>query len=240
MSEDILSHHEAFRIIFQNAGIGLGLAAADGRLLAVNDALCQMLDYSRDELLNKTYLEITHPADLANDRDVAMRYLAGEIPMFSVEKRYLRKNGLPIWVRVTVSAVREAGAATWGPFVFVGGFLVLTSVAVPPAVLYVAAGVLWGFWPGVAINVLNPKLSIFFVAFLPQFIATNEASPLARMLELSGVFMAMTFVVFALYGQFAAAMRDHVVSRPAVMAWLRRTFAAAFVALGAKLALTER
>lgn len=93
---------------------------------------------------------------------------------------------------------------------------------------------------GVAINVLNPKLSIFFVAFLPQFIAANEASPLARMLELSGVFMAMTFVVFALYGLFAAAMRDKVVSRPAVMAWLRRTFAAAFVALGAKLALTER
>jgi threonine/homoserine/homoserine lactone efflux protein len=63
---------------------------------------------------------------------------------------------------------------------------------------------------------------------------------MARMLELSGVFMAMTFVVFALYGAFAAAMRDQVVSRPAVMAWLRRSFAAAFVALGAKLALTER
>lgn len=93
---------------------------------------------------------------------------------------------------------------------------------------------------GIAINVLNPKLSIFFVAFLPQFIAANEASPMARMLELSGVFMAMTFIVFALYGLFAAAMRDKVVTRPAVMAWLRRTFAAAFVALGAKLALTER
>lgn len=93
---------------------------------------------------------------------------------------------------------------------------------------------------GLALNVLNPKLSIFFVAFLPQFIAADEASPLARMLELSGVFMAMTFVVFALYGAFAAAMRDKVVSRSAVMAWLRRSFAAAFVALGAKLALTER
>lgn len=93
---------------------------------------------------------------------------------------------------------------------------------------------------GLALNLLNPKLSIFFVAFLPQFIAANEESPLARMLELSGVFMAMTFVVFALYGLFAAAMRDKVVTRPAVMAWLRRSFAAAFVALGAKLALTER
>ena len=93
---------------------------------------------------------------------------------------------------------------------------------------------------GIVINLLNPKLSIFFVAFLPQFIAADEAYPLARMLELSGVFMAMTFVIFAVYGLFAAAMRDHVVSRPAVIAWMRRTFAAAFVALGARLALSER
>lgn len=93
---------------------------------------------------------------------------------------------------------------------------------------------------GILVNILNPKLSIFFVAFLPQFIAVDEASPLTRMTELSGVFMAMTFVVFALYGVFAATMRDHVVSRPAVMAWMRRTFAAAFVLLGARLALQER
>lgn len=93
---------------------------------------------------------------------------------------------------------------------------------------------------GIAINVLNPKLSIFFVAFLPQFIAANEAAPMARMLELSGVFMAMTFAVFAVYGLFAAAMRDRIISRPSVMAWMRRTFAAAFVALGARLALQEK
>ena len=93
---------------------------------------------------------------------------------------------------------------------------------------------------GILINILNPKLSIFFVAFLPQFIAADEPSPLLRMLELSAVFMAMTFVVFAIYGLFAAAMRDHVISRPAVMAWMRRAFAAAFVVLGARLALTER
>jgi len=93
---------------------------------------------------------------------------------------------------------------------------------------------------GILVNILNPKLSIFFVAFLPQFIAADEPSPLARMLELSGVFMAMTFFVFAIYGLMAAAMRDHVISRPSVMTWMRRSFAAAFVALGAKLALTER
>ena len=93
---------------------------------------------------------------------------------------------------------------------------------------------------GIAINILNPKLSIFFVAFLPQFIAAGEAQPLLRMLELSGVFMLVTFVVFAIYGLFAAMMREHVISRPAVMAWMRRAFAAAFVALGVRLALQER
>jgi threonine/homoserine/homoserine lactone efflux protein len=93
---------------------------------------------------------------------------------------------------------------------------------------------------GIVLNLLNPKLSIFFVAFLPQFIAPDSASPLFDMLALSGVFTAMTFVVFVIYGLFAAAARDHVLSRPRVMAWLRNTFAAAFVGLGAKLAFTER
>ncbi|PSJ60513.1 LysE family translocator [Kumtagia ephedrae] len=93
---------------------------------------------------------------------------------------------------------------------------------------------------GVLINLLNPKLSIFFVAFLPQFIAPADPNVLMRMLELSGIFMLATFVIFAIYGLCAAAVRDRVTGSPRVMAWMRRTFAAAFVALGAKLALTER
>ena len=92
----------------------------------------------------------------------------------------------------------------------------------------------------VLINILNPKLSIFFLAFLPQFIAVGEPSPMARMVEMSAIFMAMTFLVFAIYGLFAAAVRDRVVSRPSIMAWMRRSFAAAFVLLGARLALTDR
>ncbi|MBR0870286.1 LysE family translocator [Bradyrhizobium tropiciagri] len=92
----------------------------------------------------------------------------------------------------------------------------------------------------VLINILNPKLSIFFLAFLPQFIAVDEPHPLMRMAELSGVFMAMTFAVFALYGLFAAAVRERVITRPKVMAWLRRSFAAGFALLGARLALAER
>jgi threonine/homoserine/homoserine lactone efflux protein len=92
----------------------------------------------------------------------------------------------------------------------------------------------------ILINILNPKLSIFFLAFLPQFVSVGESNPLARMLELSGVFMLMTFVVFIGYGLFAAAIRDHVIFRPRVLTWMRRAFAGAFVALGAKLAFADR
>jgi len=93
---------------------------------------------------------------------------------------------------------------------------------------------------GILINILNPKLSIFFLAFLPQFVSAGEPHPLSRMLILSGVFMVMTFVVFVGYGLFAASIRDHVISRPRVLTWMRRSFAAAFVALSARLALTDR
>jgi threonine/homoserine/homoserine lactone efflux protein len=86
---------------------------------------------------------------------------------------------------------------------------------------------------GVLVNLLNPKLTLFFFAFLPQFAKSTGA-----MLELSAVFMAATFAVFAVYGLFAAAVRHHVVSRPQVMAWMRRVFAGAFVALGVRLGLS--
>ena len=92
----------------------------------------------------------------------------------------------------------------------------------------------------VLINILNSKLSIFFFAFLPQFVRAGAPDALPQMLELSAVFMLVTFVVFAIYGVFAAAVRDHVTSRPRVLTWLRRSFAAAFVALGTKLAFTDR
>ena len=92
----------------------------------------------------------------------------------------------------------------------------------------------------VLVNLLNPKLTIFFLAFLPQFVAANSPGSVLRMAQLSGVFMALTFVVFAGYGWGAAAVRTHVLSRPRVVTWMRRVFAGSFAALGARLAFAER
>jgi len=91
----------------------------------------------------------------------------------------------------------------------------------------------------VAVNVLNPKLTLFFFAFLPQFIDPARP-PVGQMLSLSAIFMAMTFVVFAGYGAFAAGVRTRVIRRPRVVTWMRRTFAATYVALAARMAVTAR
>lgn len=90
------------------------------------------------------------------------------------------------------------------------------------------------------LNILNPKLTIFFLAFLPQFITRDAAAPLAQLLTLSGVFMIMTFAVFVVYGLLADAFRKAVIESPRVQAWLRRSFAATFAGLGVNLAFAER
>lgn len=92
----------------------------------------------------------------------------------------------------------------------------------------------------VLINLLNPKLTIFFFAFLPQFVPAGATHATLEMAYLSLVFMAATFLVFAIYGLFASVMRDQVITRPRVMAWMRRTFAGTYVLLAGRLAFQSR
>lgn len=90
------------------------------------------------------------------------------------------------------------------------------------------------------LNILNPKLTIFFLAFLPQFIQPGAGDPLRPLLILSATFMDMTFAVFVLYGLLAHLFRTAVIESTRVQTWLRRGFAASFAGLGANLALADR
>lgn len=93
---------------------------------------------------------------------------------------------------------------------------------------------------GLLINILNPKLSIFFLAFLPQFIPATSSAPLTHMFLLSAIFMAMTFVVFVAYGVSAHGVRSYVANSPRLILRMQRMFALIFAGLGAKLALAEQ
>ncbi|MES0810237.1 LysE family translocator [Roseibium sp. SCPC15] len=93
---------------------------------------------------------------------------------------------------------------------------------------------------GILINILNPKLTVFFLAFLPQFVSPSAANPTFDMLLLGGVFMAMTFVVFLGYGLFASLVGEKVLQSERMMVWMRRTIAATFAGFGFRLALAEQ
>jgi len=93
---------------------------------------------------------------------------------------------------------------------------------------------------GLLMNILNPKLTIFFLAFLPQFVTPGSTAPALQMLVLSAVFMGMTFAVFVMYGLLANVFRRAVIESPRVQNWLRRSFAAAFAGLGLNLAFAQR
>lgn len=92
----------------------------------------------------------------------------------------------------------------------------------------------------VLINLLNPKLSVFFFAFLPQFIRSDDERAMVQMLWLSSVFMLMSLLVFALYGACAVSVRRYVLANERVQLWMRRVFGAAFLGLSVQLALTKQ
>lgn len=102
---------ERFRATFEQAAVGIAHVAADGRWLRMNQKLCDIVGYSRQELLGLTFQDITHPDDLAGDLRQVRRMLAGEIATYSLEKRYLRKDGSPLWIRLTVALVRDENGA---------------------------------------------------------------------------------------------------------------------------------
>ena len=103
--ESLPEGEERFRIIYERAGVGIEQVAPDGRLVEVNEALCHLLGYTREELLQLTYQDITHPDDLATDTENMRRLFAGEVRSYTREKRYRRKDGSPVWILLTASVV---------------------------------------------------------------------------------------------------------------------------------------
>jgi threonine/homoserine/homoserine lactone efflux protein len=138
---------------------------------------------------------------------------------------------------VAFSVIKYAGVAyllylAWQTWCDESPLEAESTVAPPSAARVIGQAVL--------INVLNPKLTMFFFVFLPQFVHPSDPGAVPQMLLLSGVFMLLTLVVFAGYGVFAAGMRSKVLGRPRVVTWSRRAFAGSYVALAGRLALPER
>ena len=137
---------------------------------------------------------------------------------------------------VAFEIVRYLGVAwllymAWGMWFGTGAMKVTANES--------AAGVLKIIRDGILLNLLNPKLSVFFLAFLPQFVSANTPDTTLEMTLLGLIFMAMTFAVFVIYGCFAGALRSHIIERPKVMTWIGKSFAGAFILMGAKLALSN-
>jgi len=106
-----LDQGELFERAFRHAAIGMALVDLDGRFLKVNDALCQTVGYSRDELMALDFQTITHPADLSADLGLAKRLLEGEIESYHIEKRYLHKGGSEVWSVLSVTLARSSNGA---------------------------------------------------------------------------------------------------------------------------------
>lgn len=106
--EQVRESEERFRAIFDQVAVGVAETSLEGRWLRVNRRLCDIMGYTREEMLGTTYMAMTHPDDVARSVDQTRRLAAGEFPTYAMEKRYIRKDGSPIWCAVAVSLVRGA------------------------------------------------------------------------------------------------------------------------------------
>jgi formate hydrogenlyase transcriptional activator len=106
-----------FRATFEQAAVGVAHSSLDGRLLLMNQKLCDIVGYTPEEIVTKSYQEVTHPDDLVAELEYARRLIAGEVESCSYEKRYIRKDGAFIWVNLTASVVRDE--ETGEPYCFV-------------------------------------------------------------------------------------------------------------------------
>jgi PAS domain S-box-containing protein len=109
--EALRASEEVSRATFEQAAVGMAHVGTDGRWLRVNDKLCAIVGYPRDELLKLTFQDITHPEDLEADLNYVRQVLSGRIKTYTMEKRYIRKDGSLIWIYLTVSLVRDAAGA---------------------------------------------------------------------------------------------------------------------------------
>ena len=148
--------------------------------------------------------------------------LAAVLHASAVAFEVLRYIGVAYLLFIAWSLVRESNVLDLGP----------ERAPVEKALRIIRKGLLT--------NILNPKLSLFFLAFLPQFIPADASDATAQMFVLGGIFMALTFLVFALYAALAAGLRRQVLSRPRIMVWTQRSFAAALGLMGLRLALADR
>src|SRR6185369_3949091 len=98
---------ERFRRVFEEGPLGLALVEKDYRFSKVNNDLCQMVGYDEAALVQMSFVDITHPDDLRADAERAERLFAGEIPFYTLRKRYVKKNGEVIWINLTGSLVHN-------------------------------------------------------------------------------------------------------------------------------------
>jgi PAS domain S-box-containing protein len=107
VQEALRDSEERFRSTFEQAAVGIAHVSPSGRWLRVNQRLCEIVGYTREELLQRRFHDVTHPDDRETDLATAGQMLAGEIQTYSQEKRYIRKDGTVIWIHPTVSLLRE-------------------------------------------------------------------------------------------------------------------------------------